>query len=1241
MLKQLLNSLKKNNLKFLSRYDSTGVHVDLLKDNKKIPFAEFLNFEKKDATQELTVVLELIQALKNISSNRSSIDQNLLGIFTPEELSAVFFEMSDSLSFSHFFYNAIIFEGVLERIGVQRRLINVLNLPAYDYLNIAVKPTGPIRSKNYSVDFAVYDDETEIEIKSIQSLVVLTSKKSYLITPQQRRLLQHLEVNRNVQLDEYSRINFLDKLKKFSEDCSISLPDSIKKSSFKSYNDIQVVLGRNIDGSIVIEPKLQDNTDLSPDFSSYLSSKRDSLDKMLAINYEGERYWIALSPRAIETANKVIDLKESDHIKKEEVLANPNEFFTNEQLGLQIDEAYSERIAGFIFGADKNISSEASGAKNAWGVGFEDVSLLLRSAKGMFYKVSIDPVPEIYSEIVSKIEELEVDIKDSIEKIREERGDYLTPLPPSQEKEIFLPFLNDSFSLSSLVHMQKKIESSNVPDLEIEELEIAKACLENAQDSCIVNWNNSDIPVNSLKKAISDLGRSSGKKTESVSFNIIVELPSDENLKEFSFVQADPPPFLKPGVALKKHQEVGYSWLKSIAEQEGEDTKGAFLADDMGLGKTIQLLSLISYLKTKKEYSNLPILVVAPLSLIEGSWIGDGFKRFIDQTHISTDFFANNRVKKLNEIRVHYPKHELYLEALRIQDQAKDNASFRQVNLSVQLTEFLNAFKEEVGSSILMTSYETLRSRSFELAYIDFGLVVLDEAQRIKNHSSAQARAALSLKSGMRVAMTGTPIENSIMDLWSVMSFAVPKRLGTRQEFKQTFFDKIKKYEPGTPERLELVKELETRLKPYWLRRTKSEVLVGDDRLPPIHHYDSINTSGEILNHHAVPMSETQLGIYREKMAYFNAGKKGEKLASIRALLLSCSAPWLFTSDRAEWSNHERLFSICPKLRTTFDILENIYSNPQNGSKVIIFANIIQIQNSLAFLISDWLFHKHNKKTPIEVYNGNVDDEDRHEMLERFKTADGFKVIIISPRVGGAGLNIAYANHVIHYTREWNPALESQATDRAYRIGQAREVHVYYPTSVGDGTFQTAEEKLANILRKKREVINDFTISVADYEVDPINIVDDGVKAERDVVVSFSDIPQLSAYEFEAFVALIYEQVGFKTELLGKSGDSGADIVCFGKEEHLLVQVKQRQTSNSAYGNEPINEIRGAESHYAQKYGNKFKLAVVSNGYFSPKAFHHSRQGLFVKLIDGADLSKLMEPYQIKLSDIDLRIKRK
>lgn len=1241
MFKQILNSLKKNNLKFVSRYDPTGVHVDLFKNNKKVPFAEFLNLEKKDASKDLTVVHELIQALRNISSERSSTDQNLLEIFTQEELKASFFNDSDSLSFSHFFYNAIIFEGVLERVGVQRKLINVLNLPAYDYLNIAVKPTGPIRSKNYSVDFVVYDDETEIEINSIQSLVLLSSKKSYLITPQQRRLLQHLQLNRNIQLDEYSRIAFLDNLKRFSEDCSISLPDSIKKSSFKSYSDIQVVLGRNIDGSIVIEPKLQDNADLSPDFSNYLSSKRDSLDKMLAINHEGERYWIALSPRAIETANMVQDLKESDHIKKEEVLANPNDFFTNEQLGLQINEAYSERIAGFIFGSDKKISSESSGAKNAWGEGFEDVSLLLRSSKGMFYKVSTDPVPEIYPEILSKIEELEVGIKELIEKIREDRGDYLTPLPPSQEKEIFLPYLNDSFSLSSLVNLQKKIESSNVPDLEIEELEIAKACLENVQDSCIVNWNNLDIPVNSLKKAVSDFERGSGRKTESVSFNVIVEMPSDENLKGFSFDQAAPPPFLKPGVELKKHQEVGYSWLKSIADQEGTDSKGAFLADDMGLGKTIQLLSLISYLKTKKEYSNLPFLVVAPLSLIEGSWIGDGLKKFIDQTHISTDFFANNRVKKLNEIRIHYPKHELYMEALRIQEQAKDNDSFRQVNLSVELTEFLNAFKDEVGNSILMSSYETLRSRSFELAYIDFGLVVLDEAQRIKNHSSAQARAALSLKSGMRVAMTGTPIENSIMDLWSVMSFAVPKRLGTRREFKQTFFDKIKKYEPGTPERFELVNELESRLKPFWLRRTKSEVLVGNDRLPPIHHYDSIHENGEICNLHAVPMSETQFGIYKEKMAYFNAGKKGEKLASIRALLLSCSAPWLFTGDRAEWNNHERLFSICPKLRITFDILENIYLNPQNGSKVIIFANIIQIQNSLAFLISDWLFNKHKKNISIEVYNGNVDDEDRHEMLERFKAADGFKVIIISPRVGGAGLNIAYANHVIHYTREWNPALESQATDRAYRIGQNREVHVYYPTSIGDATFQTAEEKLANILRKKREVINDFTISVADFEVDPTNIVDDGVKADRDVVVNFSNIPQLSAYEFEAFVALLFEQIGFKTELLGKSGDSGADIVCFGREENLLVQVKQRQTSNSAYGNEPINEIRGAESHYAQKYGNKFKLAVVSNGFFSSKACHHSRQGLPVKLIDGSDLSKLMEQYQIKLIDIDLMIKRK
>lgn len=1241
MLKGILASLKKDKITFKSRYDSSGIFVDLIHKGQQVPFGDLSKIVSNQNDSGVAAISDFVRALRHISSKRQGEGSSLLELFSVDELNAEFFEFGVSLKFSHFFYNSILFGNVLEKIGVDRSIFSSLGLPAYDYLNIAIKPTGPIRSKSFSVDFTVYDDETVIEIKSIQSLVAQTAKKNYLVTPQQRRLLDLLVRNQGISLDEFSRISFLDHLKRNSEDCSISLPKSIRESNFKSYDDIQVILGRELDGSIVIEPNLQSNAGISAEFSHYLSTQSTSLDKMLSISHGGERFWIALSPKAIETASKVLDLKNSDHQKKEEVLANPNDFFTNEQLGLEIDEAYSDRIAGFIFGVDKRIAKEASGSKNAWGEGFEDVSLLLRSAKGMFYKITIDPVPDIYPEILNKIDQLDKDIQDAISDLRERRDDYLTPLPPSQEKEIYLPSLQDNFSLSSLLQMQKKIEASNIPELEEVELGLANSTLENSHGSCLVFWNDAEIPYNSLKKAVTDLEKGAVKKTESVSFDVIVELPIENGSQSLLLIESEPPPFLNPGVRLKIHQQTGYSWLKSIVDLEGHDSKGAFLADDMGLGKTIQLLSLISFLKSKKEYASFPILVVAPLSLIEGSWINDGFIRFIDKTHISTDFFANNRVKKLNEIRVHYPKHDLYLEALKIQEEAKDNDSFRKVKLSGQLTEFLNAFKEEVGSSILMTSYETLRSRSFELAYIDFGLIVLDEAQRIKNHSSAQARAALSLKSRIRVAMTGTPIENSIMDLWSVMSFAVPKKLGTRQEFKQGFFDKIKKYEPGSAERLKLVEELESKLKPFWLRRTKSEVLVGEDKLPTIHHYDSVLVDGCVSNKHATQMSEIQLGIYKEKMAYFNSGKKGEKLASIRALLLSCSAPWLFTGDAIEWSNSDRLFAICPKLKITFDILEDIYKEPGLGSKVIVFANIIQIQNSIAFLISDWLFHKHQKKTPIEVYNGNVDDGDRHEMLERFKNADGFKVLIISPRVGGAGLNIAYANHVIHYTREWNPALESQATDRVYRIGQTREVHVYYPTSVGDGSFQTAEEKLANILRKKREVINDFTISVSDFEVDPTTIVDVGIDSSRDVEVSFSDIPQLSAFEFEVLVALLYERNGYKTELLGRSGDSGADLVCFGKDDHLLIQVKQRQTSSNPYGNEPINEIRGADSFYSQKFGKVFKLAVVSNGHFSPKAFHHSRQGLTVKLVDGGDLSSMMASHSIKLSDIDHRARAK
>ena len=770
----------------------------------------------------------------------------------------------------------------------------------------------------------------------------------------------------------------------------------------------------------------------------------------------------------------------------------------------------------------------------------------------------------------------------------------------------------------------------------------------------IVEWTHQEndkqveqkIPLESLIRA---LPKPQKEKVEPVTLGVTDELEAlikgTSNGKKPQIVN---PIGLKKSVQLYDHQLIGYSWLQWLFENPFESSlknkrSGALLADDMGLGKTIQVISLIAFLKSVEKHSNKPILIVAPVSLIDGSWINEGLIQFVESSLITiSDESSQFKIRKFSDCPYRYSKKNLYSEAYELDEEMQaEDKSLLECEISNSLREYLNNIIKWCGNHIIVASYETIRSRSIELGCVDFSLVVLDEAQKIKNHGTLQSNAARALKADMYIAMTGTPIENSIMDLYSIMDFVFPMKLGSRDIFRKKYLSELTKSPRGSLEREKLRENLLAELRPLWLRRNKKDVFQEGKELPYIRHYDSIkDENGNMGNRDIVEMSPDQKDIYTDQVGLFQTAKKGQKFAALRGMLEACHSPWLAKGEEISWANRDALFSLSPKLEKTFEILDNIYNNDDSkGRKVILFANMIQVQNSLAWLVKDWAKNEKGVTIEVEVYNGIPTPQARVQILDRFEKNTGFQALVISPRAGGAGLNIQYANHVIHYTREWNPALERQATDRVYRIGQKRDVHVHYPTTRAvKGEPKCAEEELATLLAAKRDVMDDFTIVAQEIGITEFEGATEEKIKKEEILIGVKDLELIDDKEFEGFVACMFDYLGYESKVIGGSGDRGADVVCFGENDNYLVQVKHTKSKRNIHS-KCIDEVRGGKSYYESTHKKKFKLVAVTNFYFHENAFTASNIGDHVELWNIDNISKNVGDKKFPLSLINEKAK--
>ncbi|MGO9275347.1 MAG: DEAD/DEAH box helicase [Terriglobia bacterium] len=450
---------------------------------------------------------------------------------------------------------------------------------------------------------------------------------------------------------------------------------------------------------------------------------------------------------------------------------------------------------------------------------------------------------------------------------------------------------------------------------------------------------------------------------------------------------------------LRPYQQVGVRWLYLLAKLG----LGACLADDMGLGKTIQVLSLLVVLRSQKDGDRQPSLLVAPASLL-ANWAAE-LERF---TPGLKALIAHPSVLPAAELKTLAPE--------RWQD-----------------------------ADLVITSYGSLLRIPW-MAATSWRLVVLDEAQAIKNPDAKQTRAAKKLKARARFALTGTPIENRLGDLWSIFDFVNPGLLGSSKEF--TSFVKRLADRPHNPHGP--FGPLRDLVRPYILRRLKTDKTVIRD-LPDkteVKAFCQLSRKQLALYEQAVKELAEQL----EKAEGIQ--RKGLVLAFLMRFKQICNHPSQWLGDGA-WREEDS-----GKWTRLREIAEVISAKQE---KVLVFTQFREVTGPLAAFLGS-LFGR-----PGLVLHGEIEVRKRKELVRRFQEDETVGFFVLSLKAGGSGLNLTAASHVVHFDRWWNPAVESQATDRAFRIGQTKNVLVHKFVCQG-----TVEEKIDQLIESKRQLSKDL-----------------------------------------------------------------------------------------------------------------------------------------------------------------------
>ena len=693
------------------------------------------------------------------------------------------------------------------------------------------------------------------------------------------------------------------------------------------------------------------------------------------------------------------------------------------------------------------------------------------------------------------------------------------------------------------------------------------------------------------------------------------------------------------------YQEEGIKWilgLSRITYKSGIDDRskyGALLADDMGLGKTFMALAAITeYLNhcTQRGDEAGPVLVVAPLSLLE-NWEDE-----VDRVFREDECPFDDIVRLQADADL--PKFKTGGKETR---QAA-NMELASIRYSLKVGKEHPKDRLDMPRRLVLTTYETLRDYQFSLCRIDWSFAVFDEAQQIKNPNALAALAARGLKARFKLVVTGTPVENSLRDFWSLMDTAAPAYLRTWQEFRQTYIRPINDAPENerTQVRNETGQALRKKVGPLMLRRMKEDQLDG---LPEKRIFSGNRDAGngaEFMSTLRCQMPAAQQQAY--EMVVDLARQEQAETEDSRIAVLSGLHRLRDVSLHPDLSDGgiikvptskqevENSIAKSGKLSQLFKLLQEIRAR---NEKVIIFCINKRLQTFLSPACQQVFGIK------VSIINGETkavakqkNAATRRSILREFEAGDGFGIIIMSPIAAGTGLTVVGANNVIHLERHWNPAKEAQATDRVYRIGQEKDVNVYLPILVHPANGVLSFDENLDRLLQQKTALKDAVVTPEDVspEVMGEGVFGDGINGQQtDAPLEFSDIDQLGWEKFEAFAAVLMGcKTGGEVQLTAAGADKGADAVVIGKQ-NILIQCKFTETGFWQGGASPVREIYSAQPAYETALRKSFdRLLVITNADTVDKQASQAAKDSNVEIINRRGLRKMLRKVTVTHRDI-------
>lgn len=967
---------------------------------------------------------------------------------------------------------------------------------------------------------------------------------SYLLNFSQFELIklinQYNSINK-IQLKRPTQWTFFSKIKHLSNENSINLDTLIERENFLVKNKIKLNLDLADNGDLKVFPDLE-NDDFQPYFKNQFNAGSKVNDIYNLSNKKGDRLRVTFEDDPNTEGQKslknlLVSVKEKSIFRGEEEI---NTLIDNPEIFLDSDyfdlDAFSDRV--------------------------KELGLY----KPKFYQFICPYRSEWIPGVI---------IKDPI------LGDTKITFPDEIELEEFIKEINIAKANNKDLIDWK---SNSIPIQTAEEISITAANQFKNPRKPNQNETKKELEINGEKVLIIY------ENVEQLDFTRTDNL----TITDFDFEKASR---LNPTISLKKHQIEGISWMQTLYKAKAP---GCLLADDMGLGKTLQIIYFIEWFTQNNPESNKPILIVAPVSLLE-NWANE-YKKFFGESTFP--------------IKILYDNHGL-------------SKTFNS-----------NSISDLQKRQVIITNYETIRSYQLNICAVDFSLVVLDEAQKIKTPGTYITNACKALKSDFKIAMTGTPIENTFVDIWCLMDFCAPGFLGNAKEFEREFQRPLNRIETDIKA---LGESLRNRIGVYLKRRLKEDIKAD---LPSKFDSSNINDQKyfESTQNFKIEMPEVQFEIYKEALNdkindnLSGVAKTNRILQTIQSIKTISDHPYLLNRQITNYSAEE-LVKSSAKLQVVIDILNSIKSRQE---KCIVFAERRDTQQMLRkviygyFEISPSII---NGDTPSKP--GKTDqNKSRQETIDYFQSLSGFNVIILSPLAAGVGLNVVGANHVIHYSRHWNPAKEDQATDRAYRIGQEKDVFVYYPMAIfpskqvkNNKEIKSFDEVLDKLLRRKKTLANSTLYPSEAMELNQDEVFSDlFFEAPLNAIsLTIEDLDNLNPDMFEAAVGQLFYNNN-QVQLTPNSNDKGVDIIVKGSENNILIQAKQ---SKNIAGSEGVQEVVAALNYYKKVYSEDFKLAVVTNSDFTANAYELARLN-DVKLINRNNLIEMISNIQIREGDLVL-----